>query len=168
MPIDQNFPKGYQVIGKHKHFDGQNYHYVWGPGKLSDAAENESVVADYATRNEELVPLGVHGTMVAVDWDACYAEGACIEVCPVKLYEWYRTDIDIPAVQMANATSSGNGSDNREGRVDYTDKSDPIRERDCIWCMACVAVCPPQAIKVEQSNVEFHEKANQTFREEAS
>jgi hypothetical protein len=33
--------------------------------------------------------------------------------------------------------------------------------------MACVTVCPPQEIKVEQSNVEFHEKANQTFREEA-
>ena len=85
MPIDQNFPKDYQVIGKHKHADGQNYHYVWGPGKLSDALENENVVADYATRNEELVPLGIHGTMVAGDWDACYAEGACIEVCPVKL-----------------------------------------------------------------------------------
>lgn len=103
--------------------------------------------------------------MVAVDWDSCYAEGACIEVCPVKLYEWFRTDINIPAIQAANATSSGNGSDEREGRVDYTDKSDPIRERDCIWCMACVAVCPPQAIKVEQSNLEYHEKANQDFIE---
>jgi NAD-dependent dihydropyrimidine dehydrogenase PreA subunit len=56
-----------------------------GPGKLSDAAENEAVIDAYAARNEEIVPLGVHGTMVAVDWDACYAEGACIKVCPVKL-----------------------------------------------------------------------------------
>jgi NAD-dependent dihydropyrimidine dehydrogenase PreA subunit len=106
--------------------------------------------------------------MVAVDWDTCYAEGACIEVCPVKLYEWFRTDINIPAIQAANATSSGNGSDEREGRVDFTDKSDPIRERDCIWCMACVAVCPPQAIKVEQSNLEYHQRADQTFREDAT
>jgi formate hydrogenlyase subunit 6/NADH:ubiquinone oxidoreductase subunit I len=51
--------------------------------------------------------------------------------------------------------------------VDFTDKSDPIRERDCIWCMACVAVCPPQAIKVEQSNLEYHQRADQTFREDA-
>ena len=34
-----------------------------------------------------------------------------------------------------------------------TDKADPIREHDCIWCMACVSVCPPQAIKVDQSNL---------------
>ena len=49
-------------------------------------------LAAYSTRGEELVPIGVHGTMVAVDWDACYADGSCIEVCPVKLYEWARTD----------------------------------------------------------------------------
>jgi NAD-dependent dihydropyrimidine dehydrogenase PreA subunit len=29
--------------------------------------------------------------------------------------------------------------------------------------MACVAVCPTQSIKVEQSNTEFHEQASQTF-----
>ena len=46
MPIDQDFPKNYQVIGKHRNADGQNYHYVWGPGRLSDAAENEEARAD--------------------------------------------------------------------------------------------------------------------------
>ena len=86
---------------------------------------------------------------------------------PSKTIEWFRTDINIPAIQAANATSSGNGRNEREGRVDYTDKSDPIRERDCIWCMACVAVCPPQAIKVEQSHLEYHQRADQTFREDA-
>jgi ferredoxin len=54
----------------------------------------------------------------------------------------------------------------REGRKDYTDKSDSIREHDCIWCMACVSVCPPQAIKVDQSNLEYHEKSAGTFDEE--
>ncbi|MGA7370510.1 MAG: hypothetical protein WBX01_15375 [Nitrososphaeraceae archaeon] len=39
---------------------------------------------------------------------------------------------------MANATSGG-GDRDREGRRDYTDKSDPIIEYDCIWCMACVS-----------------------------
>lgn len=66
-------------------------------------------------------------------------------------------------------TSAGTGQDHeREGRVDYTDKSDPIREHDCIWCMACVSVCPPQAIKVDQSNLEYHEKSAGTFNEELS
>jgi len=160
MPIDRYFPRNHQVIGKHRHSDGQHYHFVWGPGRLADAAENKDVIA---ARNEELVPIGVHGTMVAVDWDCCIADGSCIDVCPVKLYQWYRTDNDIPAVDMANATSNGNGSTNKEDRADYTDKSEPIREQDCIYCMACVAVCPTQSIKVEQSNTEFHQQASQTF-----
>ena len=72
------------------------------------------------------------------------------------IYLQYRWQIS-PALEME-------GTD-KEGRVDYTDKSDPIREQDCIWCMACVAVCPPQAIKVDQSNMEYHQVADQTFRE---
>jgi NAD-dependent dihydropyrimidine dehydrogenase PreA subunit len=108
----------------------------------------------------------VHGTMVAVDWDSCYADGACIEACPVQVYQWYRTEQDVPAIEMQNATSEGTGENSlRDGRRDYTDKSDPIREHDCIWCMACVSVCPPQAIKVDQANLEFHEKAAGTFNE---
>jgi ferredoxin len=105
--------------------------------------------------------------MVAVDWDSCIADGACIEACPVQVYQWYRTEQDIPAVELQNATSEGTGENSlRDGRKDYTDKSDPIREHDCIWCMACVSVCPPQAIKVDQANLEFHEKAAGTFNED--
>lgn len=37
-----------------------------------------------------------------------------------------------------------------------------------MWCMACVSVCPSQAIKVDQSNFEFHEKASRTFNEALS
>ena len=44
----------------------------------------------------------------------------------------------------------------REGRKNYTDKSDPVREHDCIWCMACVTVCPTQAIKVDEANLKVH------------
>ena len=36
-----------------------------------------------------------------------------------------------------------------------------IREHDCIYCMACVSVCPPQAVLVDQSNVEWHEKGTE-------
>jgi hypothetical protein len=31
--------------------------------------------------------------------------------------------------------------------------------------MACVSVCPPQAIKVDQANLEHHERAAGTFNE---
>ena len=37
MPIDPDFPRNHQVIGKHSHSDGQHYHFVWGPGRLADA-----------------------------------------------------------------------------------------------------------------------------------
>jgi NAD-dependent dihydropyrimidine dehydrogenase PreA subunit len=96
------------------------------------------------------------------------ADGACIEACPVQVFQWYRTENDVPATEVASATSNGTGSSEKEERKDYTDKADPIREHDCIWCMACVSVCPPQAVKVDQSNLEFHEKAAGTFNESLS
>jgi ferredoxin len=34
--------------------------------------------------------------------------------------------------------------------------------------MACVSVCPPQAVKVDQANLSYHEKAAGTFNEELS
>ena len=93
--------------------------------------------------------------MVAIDWDSCIADGACIEACPVQVFQWYRTEQDIPAIEMANATSEGTGENSmKDVRKDYTDKSDPIREHDCIWCMTYVFVCPPKVIKVSQSNLD--------------
>lgn len=160
MPIAENFPEGLKPIGKILHSDGEHYHVVWGPGKEgAEAANNDEVKAAYKARNEELVPLGVSGTMVAVDWDSCVADGACIEACPVQVFQWYRTEKDIPAKEVVGKTFDGSGSTEKDQRADYTDKADPIREHDCIWCMACVSVCPPQAIKVDQSNQEHHDKA---------
>jgi len=46
MPIDPDFPKNSQVIGKHECSDGE--HFVWGPGKVADAAANPDVKAAYA------------------------------------------------------------------------------------------------------------------------
>jgi NAD-dependent dihydropyrimidine dehydrogenase PreA subunit len=143
MPIAENFPEGLKPLGKINHSDGEHFHVMWGPGREGqEAANNDEVKAAYAAKNEELVPLGVSGTMVAVDWDSCVADGACIEACPVQVFQWYRTE-----------------KTEKDQRTDYTDKADPIREHDCIWCMACVSVCPPQAIKVDQSNQEHHDKA---------
>jgi NAD-dependent dihydropyrimidine dehydrogenase PreA subunit len=145
MPIDPDFPKNHQVIGKYKLVDGEHFHFVWGPGRSdAETSTNTEVQEAYTARGEEYVPLGVHGTMVAVDWDSCYADGACIEACPVQVFQWYRTEQDVPAVEMANATTEGTGENSmKDVRKDYTDKSDPIREHDCIWCMACVSVCSP-------------------------
>ena len=75
----------------------------------------------------------------------------------------YTTAKVIPANMAVNVEMAGTGSSVKEERKDYTDKADPIREHDCIWCMACVSVCPPQAIKVDQSNLEHHEKAAGTY-----
>ncbi len=67
MPIDPEFPRNQQAIGRHNHGDGKHYHFIWGPGTIFDVAANEDVRGTHAGRNEELVPIGVHGTMVAVD-----------------------------------------------------------------------------------------------------
>ena len=169
MPIADNFPEGLKPTGKISLDDG-NFHIMWGPGKTTntDGSKVETladadVVAAYAARGEEQVPLGVSGTMVAVDWDSCVADGACIEACPVQVFQWYRTEKDIPAKDVVGQTFAGTGSDIKDERKDLTDKADPIREHDCIWCMACVSVCPPQAIKVDQANVEKHEGAAKTL-----
>ena len=160
MPIAEDFPEGLKPLGKINHSDGEHYHVIWGPGKEGqEAANNDEVKAAYAARNEELVPLGISGTMVAVDWDSCIADGACIEACPVQVFQWYRTEKDIHAKDIVGQTFEGTGSTEKDQRTDYTDKADPIREHDCIWCMACVSVCPPQAIKVDQANQEHHDKA---------
>ena len=163
MPIAENFPEGLKATGKISISDG-NFHLMWGPGRGDgEAFKDDEVVAAYAARKEEQVPLGVSGTMVAVDWDSCVADGACIEACPVQVFQWYRTEKDIPAKDVVGQTFEGTGSDVKDERKDLTDKADPIREHDCIWCMACVSVCPPQAIKVDQSNVEAHENAAKTL-----
>jgi len=169
MPIPENFPEGLKPLGKISISDG-NFHLMWGPGrtKNADGSQVESladaeVVAAYAARKEEQVPLGISGTMVAVDWDSCIADGACIEACPVQVFQWYRTEKDIPAKDVVGQTFEGTGKDVKDERKDLTDKADPIREHDCIWCMACVSVCPPQAVLVDQSNLEAHENAAKTL-----
>ncbi|MEE9563739.1 MAG: ferredoxin, partial [Nitrosopumilaceae archaeon] len=75
MPIAENFPEGLKPIGKISHSDGENFHWIWGPGRKDvESATNDDVQAAYKERGEEIVPLGVSGTMVAVDWDSCVAD----------------------------------------------------------------------------------------------
>lgn len=101
--IDVNFRTSRQIAEDHVG------HHVWGP-----------------VNTPEL--LGIHGTAVAVDFDICVADGACVEACPVNVFEWLDT-LGHPASEK---------------------KADPLRESECIFCMACEIVCPPVAIKVTQ------------------
>ncbi|MEO9320833.1 MAG: ferredoxin family protein [Nitrososphaera sp.] len=165
MTIDSSFPKNFQPTGKHSLSDGEHFHIVWGPGAAKEAADNSDVKAAYESRGEEQVPLGIHGTVVAVDWDSCIADGSCISACPVQVFQWYRSENDVPAKEMANATSAGSGDTSQNGRADYTDKSDPIREHGCIFCMACVTVCPTKAIIVDQANMQYHEQAAKSLKD---
>lgn len=65
---------------------------------------------------------------VTVDYDICIADGACIEACPVNVYEW----LDTPDHPSSNK------------------KTFMAREKDCVFYMACENVCPPQCIKIFQ------------------
>jgi NAD-dependent dihydropyrimidine dehydrogenase PreA subunit len=104
-PIDVGFKSKRQQAGK---FQGIA---VWGP---TDAPGQ----------------LGIWGTNVCVDFDICVADGACIEACPVNVYEWLETP----------------------GHPASEKKAFMVREKDCIFCIACENVCPPQAIKIFQKS----------------
>jgi len=100
-PIDPKFQEKRQQVGT---FQGIK---VWGP---------------YDPPGQ----LGIWGDFVCVDFDICVADGACIEACPVNVYEWLETP----------------------GHPASEKKAFMIREKDCIFCMACENVCPPQAVKI--------------------
>ena len=70
--------------------------------------------------------LGVWGEYCSVDFDMCIGDGACIDACPVAVYEFF----------------------DFAGNVASTKKPLQINEPDCIFCLACEGVCPPQAIKI--------------------
>jgi NAD-dependent dihydropyrimidine dehydrogenase PreA subunit len=78
---------------------------------------------------------GIHGTIVAVDFDLCIADGVCIDVCPTDVFRW----LDTP----------GAASPNDSGKATlHAKKADPFQESACIDCGACYAECPVLAIKV--------------------
>jgi NAD-dependent dihydropyrimidine dehydrogenase PreA subunit len=64
---------------------------------------------------------------VKVDWEKCDGDGVCADVCPVEVFEIQKLD-------------------------EYPDneKSVPVREEECILCMACVTSCPTEAITVDE------------------
>ena len=81
--------------------------------------------------------LGIHGSTVAVDFDICIADGVCIDVCPTAVLEF----VDTP------------GTNPHKLHPDLPPlvaekKAAPMREDDCIFCMACEQQCPVTAIKI--------------------
>ena len=102
-PIDTTFKSKRQKSGKFKDIS------VWGP--IDPPGQ-----------------LGIWGDSVCVDFDICIGDGACIEACPVNVYEWMETP----------------------GHPGSDKKPLMAREKDCIFCLACENVCPPQAIKIYQ------------------
>ena len=104
-PIDPEFKSKRQVTGMYQGIK------VWGP--IDPPGQ-----------------VGIWGTEVTVDFDICIADGACIEACPVNVFEW----LDTP------------------GHPASEKKPFMIREKDCIFCMACENVCPPQCVKIFQKN----------------
>jgi NAD-dependent dihydropyrimidine dehydrogenase PreA subunit len=100
-PIDAKFKEKRQVVGTYQGIK------VWGP--IDPPGQ-----------------LGIWGQDVCNDFDICVADGACIEACPVNVFEWLETP----------------------GHPASDKKAFMIREKDCIFCMACENVCPPQAIKI--------------------
>ena len=164
MPIDEKFVENLEIVGKTNHSDGENKHFIWGKGKTDGSAfSNDEVKAAYESHGEKQVPLGIHGTTVAVDWDECTAQGSCMSVCPVQTFQWYRTEQDVAAADCLDATFEGTGLTEQDERLDQSDKSQPIREHDCTQCMACQEACPEKAILIEPSYLEHHEKADGTF-----
>jgi NAD-dependent dihydropyrimidine dehydrogenase PreA subunit len=104
-PIDPEFKSKRQIKGMYQGIK------VWGP--IDPPGQ-----------------VGIWGTEVTVDFDICIADGACIEACPVNVFEW----LDTP------------------GHPASEKKPFMIREKDCIFCMACENVCPPQCVKIFQKN----------------
>ena len=100
-PIDAKFKEKRQQVGTYQGIK------VWGP---------------YDPPGQ----LGIWGDYVCIDFDICVADGACIEACPVNVYEWLETP----------------------GHPASDKKAFMIREKDCIFCIACENVCPPQAVKI--------------------
>ena len=80
MAIDPEFEQNSEKAEDHEG------HAVWGPV-------------------DEPEELGIHGTHVAVDFDICIADGACLEDCPVDVFEWVDTP-DHPESEIKVSTSA--------------------------------------------------------------
>ncbi len=89
---------------------------------------NKNTIKTWGRRGTDDGRMGVWGEFVSIDFDICVADGACIDACPVNVFEWFDTP--------------GNPASKKKPLM--------AREPDCIFCLACENVCPPVAIKIFQ------------------
>ena len=109
--IDKNFMTTYSKVNTH---DGESEPIqIWA----KDSGSYTGIGTD---------KLGIWGTVVGVDFDLCIADGACIDACPVDVFEW---------IETPNHPASDK-------------KAIMIREGDCIICRACEEVCPVDAVLI--------------------
>lgn len=94
--------------------------------QTSSFSAPEHTIKTWGRRGSTNAIMGVWGEFVSVDYDICVADGGCIEACPVSVYEWFDTP--------------GNPASEKKPLMS--------KEPDCIFCLACEGVCPPQAIKI--------------------
>jgi len=102
------------------------YKSKMGPSAPHVVADTSVTLKTWGREGADNGIMGVWGEFVSVDFDICIADGACIDACPVDVFEFR----DFP------------------GNPASTKKPLQIREPDCIFCMACEGVCPPVAIKI--------------------
>ncbi|WP_396612228.1 ferredoxin family protein [Haloferax sp. S1W] len=117
MAIDPNFEQNREKVGEEKLDELRS-------------STNQTTFGDSVAVWGPVDPpekLGIHGTHVAVDFDICLADGACLEDCPVDVFTW----VDTP------------------GHPESELKAEPTHEDQCIDCMLCVDVCPVDAIDVD-------------------
>ena len=86
----------------------------------------EHTIKTWGRKGNDNKVMGVWGEFVSVDYDICVADGACIDACPVGVYEFFDTP--------------GNPASDKKPLMS--------KEPDCIFCLACEGVCPPKAIKI--------------------
>jgi len=98
------------------------------PSSPYKVAANGNMLKTWGRVSADNKNMGVWGETVSVDFDICVADGACIDACPVNVFEWFET--------------LGNPASEKKPLM--------AREPDCIFCLACEGVCPPQAIKIFQ------------------
>jgi NAD-dependent dihydropyrimidine dehydrogenase PreA subunit len=96
------------------------------PSSTSFTTEEGNVIKTWGRKGTDNAVMGVWGEFVSVDFDICVADGACIDACPVSVYEWFDTP--------------GNQASDKKPLMS--------KEPDCIFCLACEGVCPPKAIKI--------------------
>ena len=88
--------------------------------------DSDYTIKTWGRKGTDNAVMGVWGEFVSVDFDICVADGACIDACPVDVYEWFDTP--------------GNAASGKKPLMS--------KEADCIFCLACEGVCPPKAIKI--------------------